>query len=366
MTREKVIIKTAVTGIAVNVMLVIFKALVGLMANSIAIILDAVNNLSDALSSIITIGGTRLAMRPADKKHPLGHGRIEYLTAMLIAGIVLFAGITALIEAVKKIIHPAVTHYSVITLVVIAVAIVTKLFLGSYTKKKGLEVDSGALKASGADALFDSVVSAATLLGASVNMICGINIDGWLGAVISAVIIKAGIEMLSETLDHILGKRIDSKLSQELKAEIRSFAGVLGAYDLYLENYGPQRMIGSAHIEIYDTMNAKEIHELTRNLSIYIYKKYGIALTFGIYAVNTQDSDVIRLRNELTSYALSLNGALQTHGFYIDKTSSTVTFDVVIAFGISRELFRREVLEGLSSLHPEYQYQIQLDVDYSD
>jgi cation diffusion facilitator family transporter len=366
MTRDKIIVKTAITGIAVNVMLVIFKALVGLMANSIAIILDAVNNLSDALSSIITIVGTKLAMKPADKKHPLGHGRIEYLTAMLIAGIVLFAGVTALIEAGKKILHPAVTHYSVITLIVVAVAIVTKLLLGSYTKKKGQEVDSGALKASGADALFDAVVSAATLFGAAVNMIWGLNIDGWLGAVISVVIIKAGIEMLSETLDHILGKRVDSKLSQELKAEIRSFDGVLGAYDLYLENYGPQRMIGSAHIEIYDTMSAKDIHELTRNLTIYIYKKYSIYLTFGIYAVNTQDDDVIRLRNEFTSYALSLNGALQTHGFYIDKTSGTVTFDVVIAFGISRELFRQELLAGLSNMHPEYQYQIQLDIDYSD
>ena len=171
--REKAIVKTSVVGIVTNIVLVAFKAAVGLVSNSIAIILDAVNNLSDALSSVITIIGAKLGAKKPNKKHPLGYGRIEYLSSMLVAGIVLYAGITSLVESVKKIIHPEKADYSIVSLIIVAVAIVVKLVLGRYVKKQGKKHNSGALVASGSDALFDAILSASVLASAPLHSYSG-------------------------------------------------------------------------------------------------------------------------------------------------------------------------------------------------
>ena len=194
--RQSKIIRTSVVGILANVALAAFKAGVGLLANSIAVVLDAVNNLSDALSSVITIVGMKLASKPADKEHPFGHGRIEYFTALIIALIVLAAGVTSLIESVKKILNPEPSDFTVVSLIIIGVAIFVKLVLGRYVKRAGEEVNSDALIASGEDARFDAVISLTTLISAGVMMLFGLQLDGWLGAAIALVIIKAGVEMV--------------------------------------------------------------------------------------------------------------------------------------------------------------------------
>ena len=202
--RERIIIKTSVIGIAANIFLTAFKAAVGLASNSIAIVLDAVNNLSDALSSVITIIGTRLAGKPADKKHPFGHGRIEYITAMIIAVIVLYAGITSLLESVKKIIHPETAEYTVTALIIVVVAVIVKLVLGRYVFTVGKRVHSDSLVASGQDASFDAIISASTLVAALIFIFLHISLESWLGAAISIVIIKSGFEMLRDTISRIL------------------------------------------------------------------------------------------------------------------------------------------------------------------
>ncbi|MBQ2107131.1 MAG: cation transporter, partial [Bacteroidales bacterium] len=196
MSRSSQIIRTSVIGIAANVLLAAFKSVVGIIAGSVAIVMDAVNNLSDALSSVITIIGTKLSQRPADRKHPFGFGRIEYFSAIIIAVIVLSAGISSLIESVKKIIEPTHPSYTTATLIVIVVAIAVKLVLGFYVKRKGKQLSSDALVASGSDALFDAIITTATLISAGVMLIWHFSLDGILGALISLVIIKAGIEML--------------------------------------------------------------------------------------------------------------------------------------------------------------------------
>ena len=207
MNRSSQIIRTSWIGIITNVLLASFKAVVGILASSVAIVMDAVNNLSDALSSVITIVGTKLSQRPADHKHPFGFGRIEYFSAIIIAVIVLSAGITSLIESVKKIFDPTEPSYTTTTLIVIVVAIVVKLVLGQYVKKMGEQLKSDALIASGADALFDAIITLATLVSAGVMRLWGVSLDGILGALISVVIIKAGIEMMIETLNDIIGQR---------------------------------------------------------------------------------------------------------------------------------------------------------------
>ena len=195
-TREKQITKTSFIGIGANLMLAGFKAAAGLIAGSVAIVLDAINNLTDALSSVITIVGIKLAKRPPDKSHPFGHGRIEYLSALIIAAIVLSAGVMSLVESVKKIITPELPDYSAVTLVIIGVAVVTKLILGRFVKSRGVKYNSDALVAAGADATFDAILSLSTLIAAVIAMIWDISVDGIVGALISVFIIKAGIEML--------------------------------------------------------------------------------------------------------------------------------------------------------------------------
>ena len=216
MNRSQKIIRTSIIGIVANVLLAAFKAVVGVLANSVAIIMDAVNNLSDALSSVITIVGTKLSERPADREHPFGFGRVEYFSAIIIAVIVLSAGITSLIESVKKIFEPTEPEYTTVTLVVIIVAIVVKLILGMFVKKQGEQLNSDALIASGSDALFDAVITLATLISAGIMLLWNVSLDGILGALISVVIIKAGFEMLASPVNELLGARIPQDLVKEI------------------------------------------------------------------------------------------------------------------------------------------------------
>ncbi len=264
--RDMVIIRTSIIGILANVLLAAFKAAIGIMSHSIAVTLDAVNNLSDALSSIITIVGTKLAGRLPDKKHPLGYGRIEYLSAMIVSGIVLYAGITSAVESVKKIIHPEAPDYGIISLVIIAVAVVAKIVLGRYVKAKGKQVNSGSLTASGSDAMFDAILSASVLVSAIIFLMSGLSLEAYVGVIIAGFIIKAGIEMMIETLNEILGVRADKEKTTRIKELLCEDPDVRGAYDLIIYNYGPDKDLASVHLELPDTMTAREIDKLTRKL----------------------------------------------------------------------------------------------------
>ena len=365
--REKTIVKTSAVGIGANVMLAGFKAVVGLVSNSIAVILDAVNNLSDALSSVITIIGAKLGAKQPDRKHPLGYGRIEYLSSMLVSSIVLYAGITALVESIKKIINPEVPEYSIVSLIIIAVAIVVKLLLGAYVKRQGRKVNSSALVASGSDASFDAILSASVLVSAIVQLLWSVSLEAYVGVLISAFIIKAGIEMMIETLNDIIGKREDAETTRELKRVICEEEQVMGAYDVTLFNYGPDRNYASVHIELPDTMTVDEVDRITRRVQQDVYQKTGIILTgIGVYSYNTSDDEAARMRNAIQKAVLSHEWALQMHGFYADTEAKTIRFDVVVSFDVDR----REALESLygeiKALYPDYCLQIVPDVDVSD
>ena len=365
--REKTIVKTSVVGIAANVMLAGFKAVVGLVSNSIAVILDAVNNLSDAMSSVITIIGAKLGAKQPDKKHPLGYGRIEYLSSMLVSAIVLYAGITALVESIKKIINPEAAQYSTVSLIIIAVAIVVKLVLGAYVKRQGRKVNSSALVASGSDASFDAILSASVLVCALVQLFWSISLEAYVGVIISLFIIKAGIEMMVETLNDIIGKREDAETTKELKRIICEEEQVMGAYDVTLFNYGPDRNYASVHIELPDTMTVDEVDRITRRIQLDVVQKTGIILTgIGVYSYNTSDDEAARMRNAIQKAVLSHDWALQMHGFYADTAAKTIRFDTVLSFDVDR----REALETLYSeiqaMYPDYCLQIVPDVDVSD
>ena len=351
MTRQEKIIKTSIIGIVVNLILVAFKAFVGIVTNSIAITLDAVNNLTDALSSIITIIGAKLANRPPDKNHPYGYGRIEYFSSVIIAVIVLWAGITAFMESWPKIFTPDVTNYSTVSLVIIAVAIVVKLALGRYVKSVGEDINSQALVASGSDALFDSILSLSTLVAALISIFFHISLEGILGVIISIVIIKASIDMIRETLDSMIGARVDSELSRKIKESICELPEVYGAYDLSLHNYGPEEMQGSVHVEVDDSLTALEIHNLTRQISIKIYNEFSIILTVGIYARNNKFDDI---RNDLYEIASKYEEIIEIHGFIVYETQNLITFDMIVDFDADREKVKSRILKEIKQKHPQY------------
>lgn len=365
--REKTIVKTSIIGIVTNLFLVGFKAFVGLVSNSIAVILDAVNNLSDALSSIVTIIGAKLGAKQPNKKHPLGYGRIEYLSSMIVAGLVLYAGITSLVESVKKIITPEAADYNTVSIIIISVAIVVKLILGLYVKKQGKKVNSGALTASGSDALFDAILSSSVLLSAIIYLIFGISLEAYVGVIIAGFIIKAGIEMMIETLNDIIGKREDPETTKELKQIICEEEKVLGTYDVTLFNYGPNRNYGSVHVELPDTMSVDEVDRLTRKIQVDVFHKTGIILTgIGVYSFNTSDDEAAHMRNAVQKAVMSHDWALQMHGFYADTENKTLRFDVVINFDIDKKKAMQTLYTEIGELYPDYELMIIPDVDAAD
>ncbi|MBQ9227804.1 MAG: cation transporter [Eubacterium sp.] len=365
--REKQIMKTSLVGIGTNVLLVAFKAVIGLLTNSIAIVLDAINNLSDALSSLITIIGMKLAGKPADKKHPLGYGRIEYLTSAVIAVLVLYAGVSSLVSSVKQILHPEEATYSTVSLVIVGVAVAVKLLLGTYFKRMGKKTASDALSASGADALFDAVISASTVLAAVIYLVWGVSLEAYLGVLISLVIIKSGVDMLRETLSKILGERPDADLSKGIKKTVCSVDGVRGAYDLVLNNYGPNNYLASVHVEIPDTMTADQIDAMTREIQRRVLAEHGIYVTaVSIYSYNTKSEKAAAIRETVEKIIYAHPHILQTHGFYFDEAQGTVSIDFIADFDNQNPHLLQDIEAEIQSAYPEYTVDIAMDTDISD
>ncbi len=367
-SREQIIVRTSVIGIIANVFLAGFKAVIGLFTHSIAILMDAVNNISDAGSSLITIIGTKLAAREPDKKHPFGYGRIEYLSAMIISVIVLYAGVTSLVESVKKIVEPDTPDYSAVSLIIVAVAVVVKVLLGAYVKRVGKQVNSDSLVNSGEDARLDSVISASTLVAAGIYLIFDISLEAWLGAIISLVIIKSGLDMLKETISRLLGEQSDKELAKAIKGTVTGFPEVQGAYDLVLNNYGPDAWNGSVHIEIRDTLSAADIDRLLRNIQTEVFRKHQVILTaIGVYSVNTKDEEVIRIRRQVRDMALAIPYVNELHGFYLIREPKSMRFDVVVSFDAPdrREVYRKVVSE-VEKAFPGYDLQIAMDTDFAE
>ena len=367
--RDVQIVRTSIVGIVANVALAAFKAVFGLLSNSIAIVLDAVNNLSDALSSIITIVGTRIASRRADRKHPYGHGRAEYLTTIVIAVIVLWAGITSLVESVQRIIHPEPATYEVTTLVVVAVAVVAKLVLGRYVKGRGEALGSDSLVASGTDATMDAVISASTLVAAGINMAGGPGLEAPLGAVISLVIIKAGYEILREAIDKVIGERVDADVARAVKDAICSVDGVLGAYDLNLNDYGPQRLQGSVHVEVDEGASARDIDRMAREVQLRVLQQTGVLIhTVGVYSSNAGDhGEVADMRRFVEALVEEDEHVLEAHGLYVDDAAKTVRLDIVVSYAAEdRDAVYQQFVSRLEERFPDYRFLTVLDPDISD
>ena len=365
-TRHSTIIKTSIIGIITNILLAAFKAAVGIASNSISIVLDSVNNLSDVMSSVVTIFGAKLANKRPDKNHPLGHGRIEYVSALIVAAIVIYAGISSLIASIRKIIDPETPNYSVTALIIIAVAVIVKILLGRYFRVKGKETASGALIASGTDALSDAALSAAVLATALIYTFKGISLEAYMGVIISIFIIKAGIEMTNDTMADILGKRANPEISHKIKEIVVEAPEVLGAYDLFVHDYGPGREYASIHIELPDTETVDNVDSLTRKLTDRVYRETGVILTgVGVYSRNT-DKKTDEMRRRIEAIVLSHDWAIEMHAFYLDEENKLIRLDVVMSFDIKYSEGIKTICDEIEEVYPGYDVLIVPDIDISD
>lgn len=362
-SRNNQITRVSIVGIGANALIATFKVIVGLVSNSVAVLLDAINNVTDALSSAITIIGVKLAGRKPDRKHPFGYGRVEYFSAILVAGIIFAAGLSSMVESIKTILHPVQTSFTWVSVIVIVVAIVGKLVLGKYFQIRGKALNSDALVASGFEASYDALLSASTLLGAAVSMIWSINIDGYIGVVISGFIIKTGIETLVDPLGKVVGKKVQGDLAAAIKNKVKEVPGVLGAYDLILHDYGPETAIGSIHIEVSDSLPSHQIHKICHRVAALVYSEFKAVVTVGIYVLNDMNPEVVAMREDIRQMAMSNSGVQQMHGFFVDEEE--IAFDIVVSFDHDAHTISQCLKEQISKKYPGKKLHITIDTNYT-
>lgn len=368
--REKAIVKTSFIGIIGNILLVGFKAVVGFIANSVSVIMDALNNLTDALSSIITIIGTKISNKKPDKKHPFGHGRVEYVASFIVAALILFAGVMAIYQSIQSIIdyfkNGTMPDYSLTAIIIIAGAVLIKAGIGIFYRIQGKRYDSDALKASGMDALFDVLLSLATLVGAIVAYVWNFYIEGYLGILIGLFILRTGIEVLRQSISSIIGNRLDSEKARQITEDISSVEGVHGVFDLIINSYGHNRFIGSVHIGVKENLTAKEIQSIERRITALMYQKHNIIMTVGIYAENDNDPFAKEAKQYLLSIIKQYPTVLQMHGFYYDEQMKFINFDLVISFDDENpEQTIAKVQKQMQEKYKDITFFVNYDKDYA-
>ena len=365
--REKAIVNTSIVGIIANLGLAAMKGVVGVVSNSVAITLDAINSLTDAISSAVTLIGTKLSSHPPTKNHPFGFGRIEYMTALIVSIIILYAGVSAMLESVEHILEPSDPDYSVLALFLLGFAVLVKLSLGSYMIAMGKRTNSSALSGSGKDSMYDAMLTLSVLISAIIFVFFGISFDAYLGVVISIFILKTGVEIMIGSFGDMFGRRSDSDVTRKIKEIVRSEPGVNGAYDLIINNYGPGRDYASIHVEVDSDMTAEEIDDLSRKLQLKVMEETGVALTaIGIYSVDNSDPETMAMKEKVSGIVMAHEWALEMHGVRVDREKMIIRFDVVLSFGVDRGEALETMVSEMSREFPDYRAAIILDVDLSD
>lgn len=365
--RGKVIARAGIIGILANIGLALIKIAIGTITGSVAVVSDAVNNLSDAGSSVLTILGSFFAAKDPDEKHPYGYGRIEYITGLIISILVLVVGIEFFQTSIKAIVSPGEVHFSAITIGIMVATLGIKLWLGFFTKNTGRKVNSPALVASGTEALGDCAVTAVTVAAALLALFTGVQVDGYAGLIVSGFVLYSGIRLVFDTFNDIIGKRYDKEVASVIYEEIEKEPLVKGAFDLILHNYGPERYIGSVNVEIEDYHTVAEMSDVLLPLQSRIQREYGIFLVFGFYSVNTGDRQVIADRERVRGLLAAMPDIQNLHAFYIDHGKKTLRFDITVAFKNKDTTQLRQEIEGLlQKEYTDYTFMINIDRRYGE
>ncbi|WP_130869447.1 cation diffusion facilitator family transporter [Intestinimonas massiliensis (ex Afouda et al. 2020)] len=366
--RERYGILSGAVGIFLNLLLSVGKMLAGLLTGSIAVTADAFNNLSDAGSSVVTLVGFKLAGQKADDSHPFGHGRIEYLAGLLVSLLILMVGVELGKSSIEKILRPEPVEFSLLSVVILAVSILVKLWMSRFNRKLGKRIDSAAMEATATDSLSDVVATSAVLAGTLVGGFTGVSIDGWIGVVVAVFILRAGWGAAKDTLDPLLGSAPDPVLVKQIQELVMSHKQVVGMHDLVIHDYGPGRRMCSFHAEVPQSDDIMEAHDAIDHIEREIYQKFGVETTVHMDPIATEDEEVNRLREQVRGLVKELDAGMTIHDFRVTRgpQHTNLIFDVVVPHSckLSDQEIVRQITEKVRTLDPNYYAVLQLDRAY--
>jgi len=355
----------SIFSILCNILLVIFKLIFSIVTNSVSIRADAFNNLSDVGSNLATLFGFALSNKHADSDHPYGHGRMEYVSSMIVSFLILLMGFEAAKESFMKIIHPEQIEFSFTALIVLFCSILVKLLMSYVNKKAGKDIDSEALKAAGQDSINDSMVTGATLICLIIYGITGFNIDAYVGFVASLLVIKSGIEIFHNVLDTILGKAPDPELIKAIEKTICDHSDVIGIHDLMLHDYGPSQKFMSLHAEVSADIPVIEMHDTIDNIELEILDKYKILTTIHMDPIDTKDTLANTLKKDVKKIVTSINPEYNIHDFRTvsGPTHTNLAFDVLLPANDNSDIetLRKQISNEVSKLNNTYHCVINFD-----
>ena len=351
----------SITGMILNLLLFAAKFTVGTLFGSVSITADAVNNLSDAGSQIISLISFRISAKPADREHPFGHARIEYVASMIVSFLILLIGVELMKESIQKIISPAPPERSWVAVAVLAVSIVLKLWLGLFNRKIGKRIDSAVMKATAADCVSDALSTAAVLIATTLLLLfpnLSLNLDAYMGVLVAILILVAGVKILNETKNSILGEAPSDETVKQITELVRSTPGVLGIHDLTVHNYGPGHTIAALHVEVDGKADIFASHDMIDNIERRLQHEYNILTTIHMDPIVTDDELTNALRQRVAEAVLAVDASLCIHDFRFVQgtTHSNLIFDVAAPFELKRsnDELRRAISNEISKLDPSY------------
>lgn len=360
-----------IIGIIVNLLLFAIKFSVGIITKSIAVTADAFNNLSDVLSSIITIVGFKLSSKPADAEHPFGHGRIEYISALIVSFIILIVGLEFLRSSIEKIIYPTEVYFEIIPFILLIISVLFKIWLSRFNLFLGKTINSSALKASAFDALNDVFASSATIVALLVSKYTSLQIDGYIGTLVSLFILYSGFNILKETVDPILGSKPNPELVKSIEDEVLKYDHILGVHDLIIHSYGPNKIMASIHAEVPHDLSIFTIHEVIDTAEKEISEKLNILLVIHMDPVNLNDETTNRTLDFIQDILEEFSEIVSFHDFRVvgEGDFKNILFDIVIDSEKNTKDFKESLITSINSkvkeAHPNYNTVITIDINYN-
>ena len=330
---------SSIVGIFCNVLLFIVKVIIGIMLSSVSVMADAFNNFSDAGSSIIGLIGIRIAGMPADEKHPFGHGRIEYLTALIVAFLVIQVGLTFLKDSIDKIIHPQELQFQFVSIVILFLSIGVKLWLGQFNRTLGSKIDSKVMLATAADSMGDVFTTFVTVLSIIIWRLVGINIDGIVGILVSGIVMWSGIEIAKDTLEPLIGEAVTPEVYKKITEFVEGYDGIEGSHDLIVHNYGPNKSMASIHAEVSNQSNIEESHAVIDQIERDCLKKLGIFLVIHMDPIETKNEHVLYLKQVVKETLMEIDPQASIHDFRVIALKDEIhfVFDMIVPYSYSLE-----------------------------
>ena len=348
----------SIIGIIVNLLLAAFKLVAGILSGAISIIADAVNNLSDAGSQVVSLITFKISAKPADRNHPFGYARIEYVASMIVSFLILFVSVSLFSESIDKIINPSKTDYSILVMIILGVSVIGKLWLFFFGRSAGKKINSDVIRAAATDSLSDAGATLAVLISAIISRLCKIDIDGYMGIGVAIMIFIAGIKVLNETKNSILGSAPEPEVVEGIHNIVKEYPQILGIHDMVVHNYGPGNTICSFHAEVDGKIDVFETHDCIDNVERRLYNDLGIRATIHMDPIVTDDEKVTALRISVAAAVKNIDERLTIHDFrYVEGTThSNLIFDVTVPFEIkeNNERIKELVSDKISEIDPNY------------